>query len=119
LIVDDDPDARELYGWCMAASGWTVGQARDGAEALVLAETFEPDAIVMDLRLPILGGLEAARRLKEDERTTHIVIVACTGTGRPDARAAAYAAGCDAFIPKPYRPQDLCSLLEGLIRGRE
>jgi two-component system cell cycle response regulator DivK len=117
LIVDDDPDARELYGWCMRAAGWSVAHAVDGVEALAMAETFHPNAIVMDLRMPILGGLEAIRRLKSDEQTEHIPIVACTGVRATSAGAEARAAGCDAFLAKPVAPEDLCDLLERLISG--
>jgi two-component system cell cycle response regulator DivK len=118
LIVDDHEDTREMYAWCMRASGWQVVSVENGVEAIATAVTFEPDAIVMDLCLPVLGGLEAIRRLKGDERTMHIPVVACTAVERTNAEAAALEAGCDQFVPKPCPPDELCALLEDLVVGR-
>jgi two-component system OmpR family response regulator len=115
LIVDDDPDARELYGWGMRAAGWAVAYAKDGAEALDVAESFRPDAIIMDLRLPILGGLDAIRRLRSDEQSAGVAIVALSGTGRVTAEAEAREAGCDVFVPKPFPPEELCGILELIL----
>lgn len=119
LIVDDDEDARDMYAWCMRAAGWNVEDVADGAEALFVAEHFEPDVIVMDLRLPVIGGLEATRRLKADPRTRHIPVVALSGADRSQTEAEAMAAGCEEFVPKPCPPQDLRALLEKLVTGGE
>lgn len=120
LIVEDEDDARELYLWCMRAAGWMAAGAVDGAEAITRAIEFEPDAIVMDLHLPIVDGLEAVRCLKQDERTKHIVIVACTAFGRAGGPAedAARAAGCDDFVAKPCEPDALRGVIEALVAGR-
>ena len=115
LIVDDHEETREMYAWCLRASGWVVEEASAGDEALLLAGQFEPDAIVMDLRLPVLGGLEAIRRLKRDEGVKHIPILACTGFDPLRAESTARDAGCDAFVSKPCEPEKLRILLESLI----
>jgi CheY-like chemotaxis protein len=116
LIVDDDADTRELYGWCMKAGGWLVHAVRNGAEALLAAPEFEPDVIVMDLRLPVLGGLDAIRHLKSDEATKQIPIVACTAFDRRSSEIEARDAGCDEFFPKPCEPEHLRKLLEAMVR---
>ena len=115
LIVDDEEDTRELYAWCLRAAGWVVDGVGNGEEAIRSAAEFEPDVIVMDLRLPGLGGLEAARRLKTNEETAHIPIVMCSGADRVEAEAGARQAGCDAFVGKPCLPDDLRVLLESLV----
>ncbi len=118
LIVEDDEDTRELYGWCLKAAGWFVYVVADGAEALLAAPVVAPDVIVMDLRLPVLGGLDAIRQLKRDEATKHIPIVACTAFDRPSSEIAARDAGCDEFMPKPCEPEALRDLLEAMVTGR-
>jgi two-component system cell cycle response regulator DivK len=118
LIVDDDEDARELYAWCMRAAGWFVEAVPDAAEALFVAAVLEPDVIVMDLRLPVVGGVEAIRRLKGDDDTKHIPIVACTAFDRSTKEIEARAAGCDAFVAKPCDPEALRNLLEALVTDR-
>jgi twitching motility two-component system response regulator PilH len=118
LIVDDDPDTRDLYAWCMMASGWLVHAVENGAEALIAAPVVEPDVIVMDLHLPVLGGLEAIRQIKRHEATKHVPIVACTAFEARSSEFEAKIAGCDEFVPKPCEPEALRELLEVLVAGR-
>jgi len=116
LIVDDHDDTRAMYAWRMRASGWVVAEAADGLEALSAAASFQPNAIVMDLSLPVIGGVDAIGRLKSDPNTMNIPVVACTGvTDREDA---ARAAGCDEFVRKPCLPDDLCAILDELLLDR-
>jgi CheY-like chemotaxis protein len=116
LLVEDDEDTREMYAWCLRAAGWIVEAAADGAEALVSALVFEPDVIVMDLCLPVVDGLEAARQLKASEMTRGIPIVACSAFDIGQADALARQAGCEGFVAKPCSPDDLCILLENVVR---
>jgi CheY-like chemotaxis protein len=118
LIVDDDEDTRELYAWCMMASGWFVHAVENGAQALIAAPVVEPDVIVMDLHMPILGGLEAIRQIKRHKATKHVPIVACTAFNRATTEIEAIDAGCDEFVPKPCEPEALRNLLEVIISGR-
>jgi CheY-like chemotaxis protein len=100
----------------MRAAGWVVEAVANGEEALFLTPAFEPDVIVMDLRLPVVDGLQATRRLKANEATGHIPIVACSGIDWTRAEALARQAGCDAFVAKPCLPEDLRTLVEDLVR---
>jgi two-component system cell cycle response regulator DivK len=117
--VEDDEDTRELYAWCLRAAGWLVEAVPNGEEALFVAPDFAPDVIVMDLRLPLIGGLEAARRLNADPRTAHIPIVAVSSIDQRQGEALATEAGCEAFVAKPCLPEELRALLESLVTGRE
>ena len=119
LIVDDDEDARELYAWCMRAAGWIVEAVPNGEDALFVTAVLAPDAIVMDLRLPVIDGFEATRRLKADPDTRHIPIVAISGTDQQQSQAFATEAGFEAFVAKPCPPEDLREFLETLIERRE
>jgi two-component system cell cycle response regulator DivK len=116
LIVEDHEDTSEMYAWCMRAAGWIVEVVHDGQEALTAASEFAPDVIVMDLRLPVLDGLDAARLLKSDPDTRPIPIVGCSGVDGRHAETLAMDAGCDRFVAKPCPPEDLRALLEDIVR---
>lgn len=107
LLVDDYPDAREMYSEYLEFSGFQVVEAANGIEALQHALDDKPDIILMDLSLPVMDGWEATRRLKADERTAHIPIVALTGHALAGISEGAKQAGCDAFVTKPCLPEDL------------
>jgi two-component system cell cycle response regulator DivK len=118
LIADDHDDTREMYAWCMRAAGWIVAEATDGLEALTVAAAFAPHAIVMDLHLPNVHGLDAIRKLRADDACKGIPIIACTGIPRRDMEIEALAAGCDAFVRKPFSPEEMCDLLEEIALPR-
>ena len=107
LVVDDYPDAREMYGAYLEYSGFEVVEAGNGVEALQRAVETEPDIILMDLSLPVMDGWEATRRLKADQRTAGIPVVALTGHALVGISDGAKRAGCDAFVSKPCLPEDL------------
>src|SRR3954451_18087112 len=107
LLVDDYPDAREMYSEYLQFSGFDVVEAANGMEALQRAVDEAPDIILMDLSLPVMDGWEATRRLKADARTAHIPVVALTGHALAGISEGAKRAGCDAFVTKPCLPEDL------------
>jgi CheY-like chemotaxis protein len=107
LLVDDYPDAREMYAEYLEFSGFEIVQAGNGLEAIERAIDSHPDVILMDLSLPVMDGWEATRRLKADDRTRHIPVLAVTGHALTGVSNDAKAAGCDGFITKPCLPEDL------------
>jgi two-component system cell cycle response regulator DivK len=107
LLVDDYPDAREMYSEYLEFSGFQVVEAGNGIEALERALEERPDIILMDLSLPVMDGWEATRRLKADSRTADIPVVALTGHALAGISEGAKKAGCDAFVTKPCLPEDL------------
>jgi len=107
LLVDDYRDARDMYGEYLEYSGYQVIQAANGIEAVQRAIDDKPDIILMDISLPIMDGWEATRRLKADERTARIPVVALTGHALASISERAKEAGCDAFVTKPCLPEDL------------
>ena len=107
LLVDDYPDAREMYTEYLEFSGFDVVEAGNGMEALQRAVDTVPDIILMDLSLPVMDGWEATRRLKADPRTAAIPVVALTGHALAGISEGAKKAGCDAFVTKPCLPEDL------------
>jgi CheY-like chemotaxis protein len=114
LIVDDFEDNRAMYAVYLTYSGYDVLEAGDGVEAVEMATRHLPDVIVMDISLPIMDGWEATRRLKADERTRNIPIIALTGHAMAGQSRDAREAGCDAFLAKPCLPEMLVEKVEQL-----
>lgn len=119
LIVDDYPDAREMYAEYLVFAGFDIVQAGNGAEAIERALDSHPDVILMDLSLPIMDGWEATRRLKADTRTGQIPVLAVTGHALTGISEDAKKAGCDGFITKPCLPEDLVKEIRKVLAGGE
>jgi two-component system cell cycle response regulator DivK len=118
LLVDDYPDAREMYSEYLQFSGFDVVEAANGIEALERAVDEHPDVILMDLSLPVMDGWEATRRLKADARTAAIPVVALTGHALAGISEGAKRAGCDAFVTKPCLPEDLVKEIRRVLEQR-
>jgi two-component system cell cycle response regulator DivK len=118
LVVDDYQDAREMYAEYLEFSGFRVAEARNGNEAVEQAFALHPDLILMDLSLPGMDGWEATRRLKADDRTRQIPIVALTGHALAGASEGAKRAGCDSFVTKPCLPDDLVVEVRRMLNSR-
>jgi len=117
LVVDDFADNREMYSQFLSFSGYRVAEAQNGHEALEKAFQLAPDLIVMDLSLPGLDGWEATRRLKADDRTRVIPVIALTGHALAGHSKGAMDAGCDAFITKPCLPERLLEEIKSMLKG--
>lgn len=102
LVVEDHDDTRAML--CLLLEGWGFGviEACNGLEAVEAASRERPQLIMMDGRLPLLDGLEATRRIRQNEVLDHIKILALNGSGSPLYHAEALAAGCNDSIEKPF-----------------
>jgi two-component system cell cycle response regulator DivK len=118
LVVEDYQDAREMYAAYLQFSGYEVAEATDGVQAIEKTLELMPDIILMDLALPKMDGWEATRRLKSDERTRHIPIVALTGHALAGHAEGARQAGCDSFVTKPCLPDALVAEIERMLAAR-
>jgi CheY-like chemotaxis protein len=117
LIVEDQPDLRRLYAQQLTMSGFDVIEAANGAEAVRWTSAHSPDVVLMDLSLPVLDGWEATRRLKGDEKTAHIPVVALTAHDGAGDLQQATEAGCDWFVPKPCPPDALIAEVRRVLAG--
>lgn len=115
LVVDDYQDAREMYAEYLEFSGFRIAEARNGVEALERAFELTPDVILMDLSLPVMDGWEATRRLKTDDRTRAIPVIALTGHALAGHSEGARQAGCDAFVTKPCLPEALVAEVRKML----
>jgi CheY-like chemotaxis protein len=123
LVVDDFEDNRAMYVQYLGFEGFRVIEAENGREALDKALAQLPDLVVMDLSLPVMDGWEATRRLKADDRTRHIPVMALTGHALEGQSQRAKAAGCDVYLTKPCLPEQLVSEIRRMLaaapgRGR-
>jgi two-component system, cell cycle response regulator DivK len=115
LVVEDLEETYELLSDILAAARFQVVGAANGIDAVDTAVKLLPDLIVMDLSLPLMGGCEATRLLKSDERTRDIPIVALTADN--NYLQMARSAGCDAFLTKPCSPEILLAQIRELLGG--
>jgi CheY-like chemotaxis protein len=112
LICDDEPTLRELVRASLDG-GYEFVEASDGVVALQLARELAPDAVILDLMLPRLSGLKvlAEMRAEEDLRDIPVLVI----TAWNDTEEAAFAAGADRFLAKPFHPDDLRTAVEALL----
>ena len=116
LVVDDHADTRTLFRRLMEARGCLVAEAVDGEAAVEAARLACPDLVLMDLNMPRMDGLEAARRIRElKDECEGVPIIAVTAFDTYGIREAALEAGCDAYLTKPLDPQELERELDRLL----
>ena len=107
LVVEDQEDNRQILRDLLGNAGYEMIEAEDGEQALAQAAKHRPDLILMDIQLPLMDGLEATRRLKADPALRAIPVIVATSYALSGDEAKARAAGCDAYVAKPYSPRAL------------
>jgi two-component system CheB/CheR fusion protein len=112
LVVDDNEDVAECIANRLTLDGHTVKLTHDGPSALEAVKTFAPDVVLLDVGLPGMNGYEVARRIREAEENSALVIIAVTGYGQSEDRVLSQRAGCDAHLVKPVDPDLLHAALE-------
>ncbi len=119
LIVDDQPQVRELVAVTLQTENYQLFLAENGQQALDLARQEHPHLILLDIMLygSDLDGLEVCRHLKEDPSTQAIPIVLLTASGQKNNIEAGKAAGADDYITKPFSPLALAKKIEAMIAG--
>src|ERR1041385_5572337 len=119
LVVDDEPNLLRAVAACLKAEDYEVSTARSGLEALLqLAETV-PDLIVSDIRMPGMDGYKLARQLRGSPRTALIPIVFLSAKDETADRIEGFRAGIDAYITKPFEPDELIAIVNGILNRVE
>lgn len=118
LIVDDYPDALDVWEIYLHAEGYRVLTAATGQQALAAASTEIPDLVVLDLDLPDLSGFEVARELRSRAATRHIPLIAATGYSHVVQQDKALQSGFDAIIVKPCDPDALVVEIQRLLSAQ-
>jgi CheY-like chemotaxis protein len=107
LIVDDNKENRDLLTQALGPVGFELRQATDGAQAIREFQAWQPDLILMDLRMPVMDGREATRRIKSTPKGKKTAIVVLTASSFEDGRKDMVAMGGDGYIRKPFRESEL------------
>jgi EAL domain-containing protein (putative c-di-GMP-specific phosphodiesterase class I)/CheY-like chemotaxis protein len=116
LIVDDDPDLRTIIALGLRRGGFETRQAGSGEEALILLGRHPVDAVIIDMRMPGLTGIEVIRALRDDPSTTTLPIVLMTGSGDQETVLLALETGADDFLVKPVRLDELVARVRAHLR---
>ena len=114
LVVDDEPMLSELLQMALRYEGWQVNTAATGSEAVTLARTFDPDAVVLDVMLPDMDGLAVLHRLRADREDVPVLFL--TAKDAVEDRVAGLTAGGDDYVTKPFSLEEVVARLRGLMR---
>jgi two-component system cell cycle response regulator DivK len=115
LVVEDHEDNRQILRDLLEAAGLKMIEAHDGEAAVCLAASERPDLILMDIQLPVLDGYEATRRIRTDPALRAIPIIAVTSYALSGDEDKVLAAGCDAYVAKPYSPRELLAKIRQFL----
>ncbi len=115
LVVDDDPDIRQLVAMKLTKSGHTVTTAADGASALASVRAQTPDIIVLDVAMPGLSGLDVCRELRQDPVSADVPVLLLTAKVQDGDLAEGFAAGADDYVTKPFSPRELVTRVEAVL----
>jgi len=116
LIIDDDPDIRDVLKITLTQEGYDVIEASDGQEGLKFAQTKSPDLVIVDFKMPKMDGKQVCRRLKKDILLSHMPIIMLTGKGEVADKVGGLDAGADDYIVKPFEPEELVARIRMIIR---
>lgn len=116
LVVEDSVTQREMIEDLLKGSGLTVKTAGDGVEALEQMQGVCPDIVVMDIVMPRMNGYELCRRIKTNPKTERVPVVMCSSKGEEFDRYWGMKQGADAYIAKPFQPQELVGTIKQLLR---
>jgi signal transduction histidine kinase len=119
LLVEDNPINQEVARAMLMAAGALVEVAGDGAQAIAALANAEFDAVLMDVQMPVMDGLEATRRLRGDPRHAHLPIIAMTANALADDREVCLAAGMTDYITKPISMQTMVQAMSRHLTGRQ
>jgi two-component system alkaline phosphatase synthesis response regulator PhoP len=115
LIADDEPNIVTSLEFLMRGCDYEVRVARDGEEALRVAQDFRPDVLLLDVMMPLCDGFEVCRRLRGNPATRGVRILMLTEHGREAEMERGLALGADAYITKPFSNKELVAKVRGLL----
>jgi DNA-binding NarL/FixJ family response regulator len=119
LVVDDEAILLKAVAATLRAEGYEVATARSGADALVSINQTMPDLIVSDIRMPGMDGYELARILRSNARTALVPIIFLTAKGERKDRIDGFRSGVDAYLTKPFDPDELLAVVAGILSRME
>jgi len=115
MIVDDDKEATDLLENLMKMEGYVPVSINDSTRAVQKADSENPDIFLIDLMMPEIDGFKLCRLLRAERKFAHTPVIILTALSDADSRAVAYGAGATDYLTKPYHPNELRSIIKGLI----
>jgi DNA-binding response OmpR family regulator len=115
LIADDEPNIVAAIEFLLQQSGYEVRVAQNGKEALELAETWQPDLVLLDVMMPLASGYEVCQRMRERAELRHIKIIMLSAKGRDAEVNKGMAIGADVYVTKPFSTRDLMARISTLL----
>jgi two-component system, cell cycle response regulator DivK len=115
LIVEDHEDNRRILRDLLSSRGYDLVEAEDGRQALAMAEDRRPALILMDVQIPLLDGYEVTRRLKANPELSAIPVIIVTSYALSGDESKARAAGCSAYVSKPYSVRNLLAKIQEYV----
>lgn len=115
LVADDDPDILSLVSLRLKKAGFGVVTAADGEEALRVLLEHRPELAIVDVRMPKMDGLELTRRIRADDESSEIPVIALSARVRDSNRAEGFEAGADEYVTKPFSPKQLVDLVRAKL----
>jgi DNA-binding response OmpR family regulator len=115
VIADDDADIRELVVFKLRHGGHDVIPVADGAAAVEACASQRPDLVILDVMMPGMSGLDAARALREDETLAGLPIIMLTARAQESDIEQGFEAGADDYVVKPFSPRELASRVEAVL----
>src|SRR6266404_4542314 len=119
LIIEDERALTEVLTYNLQREGYDTTVVHDGQEGLRKAQTLLPDLILLDLMLPVMGGLDVCRELRAGERTRHIPIIMLTAKAEETDQVVGFSLGADDYVTKPFSIKVLIQRIKALRRRRE
>lgn len=116
LILEDEPDIREILEYALKRDGFDVISAADGQAGLAAARRLVPDLILLDLMLPGMDGLEVCRQIRADASTAGIAVIMVTARGEESDVVLGLGLGADDYIAKPFKPHELVARTRAVLR---
>lgn len=118
LVVEDEEPLARVMSFSLENEGYVVARAEDGVECMNKVSTFRPDAVLMDIMMPNLDGIETIRLLRSNAQHKDLLIIAVTAKASVKDREDALTAGADLFVKKPFQISSLLDQLESLLGAR-
>lgn len=112
LLIEDHPEMRQLIATSLRRLGYELLEAKDGQTGIRMALTENPDLVLLNLSLPGVSGFDIARQMKENFKTSHIPIVACSGWQDTNKVTESFEAGVVDYLTKPFSAQKIATVIK-------
>jgi len=116
LVIEDEEDVSDLLSYHLRKAKYRVLTAADGAKGIKVAEQEKPDAVVLDIMMPLLNGFEVAKRIRANPKISSVPLLILSAKGETESRIKGLELGADDYLPKPFSPKELLLRIQGLLR---